>query len=401
MALPAIWGYLGDELVDPRDPERIAQKLYLENSQRHLDTWLFDNLRATIERFRQLVDPGTEGWAQVVPFNDNLVFLADDSGAYDFVFRNLREDPPPKPPWADLISPDDVPHYIWREEAWPYLFDYFRENAWKEKEDHEAEVKYYADGGTAAAHPGSSWRLKERYLLENGLLTSFAPVVSTDGRDGFVEVTLQDGRNLFVQKKPVSIGEFWSFLEDSAYLGRRKTDDENPLDAANLDPPDRPVAVTYFDVLAYIAWFAEATHLPVRLLRTEEYKWLHPGRQQTMGDRLDEGCVEFRMANGNPDVRWGELPGPEWRGVRAHFKPDIPWRRSPLGVDFVVSDSFGEWLYERRGNEAVAINTNDLTGISGRGGTAERDLHPMGSWGKYKYCKIGFRLCWDTGRSTH
>ena len=104
-------------------------------------------LEISLSIFRRLIMSSEFGWVRVIPFNDNLIFLADETGGYDFVFRNLRDAPAPSVMPVDgtggirtAVDQDEV------FRAWSY----FHHTGWLEREEHEAEQEFYKAGGTLA-----------------------------------------------------------------------------------------------------------------------------------------------------------------------------------------------------------------------------------------------------------
>ena len=68
----------------------------------------------------------------------------------------------------------------------------------------------------------------------------------------------------------------------------------------------------------------------------------------------------------------------------------VRWKKSDVGIDFLVSPDFGEWLNE----EATAINPQTLKSLCYPEIVASKGRFAAISTGKYKSMKVGFRLCY-------
>ncbi|MDY7226163.1 SUMF1/EgtB/PvdO family nonheme iron enzyme [Hyalangium rubrum] len=387
---------LGDALVEPADLEELPVQLYFANgdlgerSQAKVRA-IRSMYRAFRERF---LEPGRRGWVEVLPYNKHLVFLRGHGGAYDFVFREARGGLPPVPPFSKHLTLLQTPKAYLLQKSFS-TFEYGRTGAWREREQHEAEVAFYKGGGTVKTYPGSK-EILERYLSK----TSRA-LTGPRQAEGFTTVQLEGDRHLLVSD-PVTIGEFRRFLDETDWLRfrRRFQSDENIWEPANQDSAYLPVTVTYYDALAYAAWVERKRELPVRLPTIEEYRAIHPARKKRPDTEDAEDPRSNRFTHGH--VRWlsSTADGTNevaWRDVEAGFEPSLP-RAVVQGIRFYLSASFGEWLHENHADgevgAAAAVSTYDLSPIHGvPGRSLERDFMPAASWGRYRSCKIGFRLC--------
>ena len=431
--------YLSDFLVDPRSRSGVVGELYftdaVDEKSRAIE---LQRIEVVCDIFRDLIDLTADGWVDVIPYSEKLVFLKGHDGEYDLLFPNLRDEAPPEYVYADALDPNDVPSTTKGDDLFPNV-EYYELDRWFARDHHEAELAFYAQGGTAVDYPGMAgvrrlnreegyeYRINER---PGGPL------------DGFKRVAIVASKELFVQESPVTIGAFKRFMSESGYESRRKTDQDNPWRPANLDADDQPATGTYYDALAYAAWFEKEYKRPVRLLTIEEYRAIHPGPRPVPGEEvfkqvscsaddtpiewLQVGCVEFRHEDGTVVDAWRWFSWEdEWPQLQAWFKPNLALRTGKKGIRFFTGYNFGEWLFEHQGTEAAAIKTSDLTSFHYKGvsevtsvvtgattesdlmslcygDSVEREFHPMRSWGKYKASKIGFRLCYlaSTSAST-
>lgn len=353
--------------------------------------------------FQQWIDRDRRGWVELIRYNRSLVFLRAPDGAYDFVFRGLRDRPPPAAPFDGNLSPRDIPDVLSthaRFERWRY----FQVERWSESDEWEAETAYYTAGGDSLRYPGTL-EVVRRWSVAQGSYQAPTLPVDRTALDGFVPVAVDGARSLFVSPL-VTIAALRRFLAETDYEKRRaeKVDD---LAAPNHDPDELPACVNWYDAQAYARWFEQKHHRPVRLLRCAEYLQLHPGalpagalpRQapgtDPMQARLTNGCVDFIKPDGTRRTEWAFIGGDE----QARFRPGLSWREGAGGLRFIAAIGFGEWLFEHNETSAAAVSTASLQGIHD-GLPVARDFFPSSSWGKYRACKIGFRLCYEADDTT-
>jgi len=390
---------LHDGLVHPRSDDRLVTGTWFNpptppeevKEIRREDTESF-------RLFQQWIDRDRRGWVELIRYNRELVFLRAPDGAYDFVFRGLRDRPPPAAPFDGNLSPLDIPDVLMFHacfERWRY----FQVERWSDRDEWEAETAYYAAGGDSSQYPGMR-EVARRWAVARGIYQ--APTLATDrtALDNFVPVAVDGGSTLLVSPL-VTIAELRRFLAETGYEARRaeKIDD---LAAPNHDPDHLPACVNWYDAQAYARWFEQKHQRPVRLLRCAEYLQMHPGAlpagalprrapgTDPMQARLTNGCVDFIKPDGTRRTTWGFIGGDE----HARFRPGLSWREGAGGLRFIAAIGFGEWLFEHNETSAAAISTASLQGIHD-GLPVARDLFPSSSWGKYRACKIGFRLCYE------
>jgi len=395
---------LHDGLVHPRESDRLVTGTWFNPTTppeevkeiRREDTESF-------RLFQQWIDRDRRGWVELIRYNRSLVFLRAPDGAYDFVFRGLRDRPPPAAPFDGNLSPRDIPDVLWthaRFERWRY----FQVERWSDRDGWDAETAWYDAGGDSLRYPGIL-EVARQWAVARGIYQ--APTLATDrtALDGFAPVAVDGGGTLLVSPL-VTIAELRRFLSETGYEARRaeKIDD---LSAPNHDPDELPACVNWYDAQAYARWFEQKNHRPVRLLRCAEYLYLHPGAlpagalprrapgTDPMQARLTNGCVDFIKPDGTRRTEWGFIG----RDEHARFRPGLSWREGPGGLRFIAAIGFGEWLFEHNETSAAAVSTASLQGIHD-GLPVARDFFPSSSWGKYRACKIGFRLCYEADDTT-
>lgn len=363
------------------------------------------------------------GWVDVVPYNENLVFLRGTNGTYDFVFRNMRDAPFEHNPYVPFLKNADIPKTGSRYDFNRWL--YFPANGardsrkpyngWLERDEHEAEKAFYAVGGITRTHPGDD--LLVQYLTAKG---AYQPLSETAGEgEGFYLSLIGDEK--FYVSNLVTIGEFRHFMEQNTEYrdySRIDTgvDDWRPV---NTDTEQLPSAVTWYDAMAYAAWVSKVRKLPVRLLTEHEFRAVSapliprggeeyfekfvdaPSEQNdevaSFYEQFVEACetrlCKFERTDG---ARYAGHPPymsrKEFDQLVFKFKVDaIAWKEAENGLRFLSSPYFGEWLQPK----AAAVSCFHLASVASMPGgmvSATRERFAPGSTGKYKSLKIGFRL---------
>ena len=391
-AEPAL-NLLGDALVQPRlRPELVVKIYYSPDCSPDFREKEQERVGKCTAVFLDFIDRGDRGWVQILPCTDRLVFLKGAEGTFDFVVADVRDDEPrPDSPFAGHLRQDDIPSTV-RLADYYERWDYSRIGRWHERDIHEAERVFMADGGTWGTYPYTGSESLSRQFLDDTRPTSFDAVSPSHETclPGFVKVGTPATEALFVQQAPVSIAEYAEFLADTGYDQRREADRDNDFEPANRDPGHLPVCATYYDAMAYVAWFERRHKVSVRLLRVKEHQNLHP----LQPDRPLIRSVAFYL-DGKRIQNWRHFASQEWADLEARYEEDLPWVEYPNGLRFLDGCDFGEWLHEHADTEAAAIRGGDLMGLQGEAGP-ERAFMPMNQWGKYKRAKTGFRLCYKS-----
>lgn len=321
-----------------------------------------------MKALRWVLDRDDAGWVEVVPVSKRLVLLTTQSGAYDVVFANLRETPPPthglsEP--ASLLHPIDTPSSLQRDadfETW----NYFRRDAWEEKEQHEAEARHYASGGMAgASYPGVA-TIVERHLRAEGIYGEKPryPSASTTP-DELQRVVESDGLRLLVSDL-VTIAQMRTMMSDTGYLDRRYGDDWQP---GNSDDPDHlPATATWYDAQAYCAWMERRLGVLVRLPTVDEYRSWFPTPE------VDPARPRYGDLSPSGVDRLEEWSGVQGQPERIRFARDLRWGTSVQGIRAIHAVDVLEWT-ERK----LALNPLDTF-------TCVPE-----TWGAYKRLKLVFR----------
>lgn len=396
--------FFSDHLLDLGSPGRFEAAVYFLNTvtpdEREQE---LTRRRQVAEAFRWFIDQRQDGWLELIPATENLVLLKGPEGTYDLLWRDLRQTPPPNPETARnplKLHPQDWPSSLLSEQSFE-AWNYYRREAWEEKERHDSERHFYASGGSADIYPGSDVIL-ESFLRTEGVYGR--PLAPRDAKvpPGFRRVTLSSGRTLLVSEL-ITIGEFRRFAEETGYLERREGESWGAANEEGLD--SAPVGATLLDALAYCAWKERALGTRLRLFSLEEHRALRPFASEHYR-RLS--FQDFPWENWPPryglqdSVLWSEprflAPGPDLpefpvHGVgtrsrkrwidaanwppRARWCDPLPWAEH-AGLRFIDAWDAYEWCSEGQ--------------IAGR---YWQGMIGTKSWGEYKNIKVGFRLVFD------
>lgn len=390
------YNMIGDLLVYPSTENVITTTTYYhkgadreEENEELQQKWF--------KLFREEFHPEKKaGWVNVIRYNKNICFLSDGNGGYNVLFRNMRESGIPDRPLERYLLPSRIPRFFMNGYNYPYHL-YFKDDFWREKESHEAEQFYYENGGIGAYHPGENEILKAFHKKDGYYKSDLKKEYQVIS--GFKKI---EDLGLCVQEHPVTVSELNEFLstpEGKKYLNERKTfeDDEIHLEHTNPEQEGtRPAFLTYLDALAYAQWYEKKHKINVRFLKIDEYKKICPASSTEFprGNRLKNGCLDVFDSKGQKIVEWRGFDSYEWQRLFFNFNEKLEILMNDQGIEFYIGENFGEWLYEFKHESAAAISAATLKGVYSRF-DAEGDFFPITSWGKYKKCAIGFRLCYE------
>jgi len=400
--------FIGDHLLDLDRPGTFEPCIYFTKSMSpDVRNEAIRRMQKVASVLRWFIERRDDGWVTIIPVTDSLLFLKGPQGRYDLLWRNLRQEPPPQPKArlnGLMLHPSDLPSSLVAAQDFK-AWNYYRLGAWEEKERHESELHYYAEGGSAPDYPGQDviW---EQYLRSK---RSYGPKPRLphrkDAPRGFREIKLPDGRGLFISDL-ITVDQFRRFADASGYMERRAGES---FAAANDDNPGAtPVGATYLDAMAYAAWQERTLEVAVRLLSTDEHRALRsfatdhyrglayrdfPWERWPPRYGLEASVVwsEPRFLDPGPDrpefpsdsgighgsrKRW--IDQENWP-PRAQWRDPLPWAEHS-SLRFIDAWDAYEWCANLR-----------IAGRYWEGHWAAE------SWGEYKNIKIGFRLVIEQG----
>ncbi len=377
-------------------------------------------LRRAVLAFRAVFDASPEGWVDILPFNERLVILRAHDGSWDVLWRSFRERKPPQP--SDIerryeLDAVDLPSSLSTKVDVDRLI-YFRQEAWKEREEHVAEQAFYDRGGSAAERRRASYaEVRLAWLREQGRLNLQNPEWRDERLPGFRVIEI--GEKRLAVSEVVEVGAFWKMLFETGYLDRRRG--QESWERANGAADDaEPVGATWTDAQAFCAWRERQLGVPVRLPSIAELRALRPfysnhyarlAQQdfpwesfppRPLIEKANDSAAQHVDVPGavvwseprflDPDDEHPEFPPPDgWaessrkRWITdyppaASWAEKLPWS-THAGLRFIDAWDAYEWCQERGW-------------ISGR--FWEGPIGP-GSWGAYKNLKATFRLVVELG----
>lgn len=199
------------------EDDRYIATSYPTNGEKYEPTV---NMIEEAKELKKLLLQCEKGWIEIIPFNENLIFLKGPNGIYDFVFKHLRDsDFEDKSPFRPYLNHDRIPSVMnetYDFARWLYFgrkendtkkkLQDTRRSFWLEETQHHADIDFYESGG--GIHPGYEILLKNYY--EKIGEYSYTRKTKMDQLTGFNEVELANSKVLFVSDL-ITIGEFSEF----------------------------------------------------------------------------------------------------------------------------------------------------------------------------------------------
>ena len=385
--VPSCYNLLGDNLCDTYcyGPDSEVE-VYFEEGTLESEIEL---IKKQMDFFSQALNERLQacdyGWVNVIPYNENLIFLSDNSGNYDFVIKNQRDKVFTHQIYGDYLKRADIPSFIedYRFKRW----EYFNYKGNRELDSHLAEQHYYANGGLTKNYPGQHVILQNYYETSGDYITESRS--SNKRLHGFKKIKLAE-KELMVSEL-ITIDEINDFLhKNHEYFATRKGDSLPPLNSEC----DKGLAATctFYDVLAYISWAEKETNVPLRLLAYDEYLAVRDNEvgksaYSNKGSDMTFHSPDGRQYPGHPPY----MNESDFDALTLRF-PENLTNFEKNGLEFIDSNFFAEWLLE-----GVSIRSASLTSFYGDANVL-RASGPRDCTGKYKGIKTGFRLCYELSK---
>ena len=321
-------------------------------------------IKKALREFQQWTALLPYAWLKIIRFNDKLIFLKAPDGSYDYLILNAKDHPFEHNIHAPFLRNGDIPksNDTYHFRRWLY-FEY---KGWFEKDEHLAEINYYAEGGTGKDYPGLEEVLKAWFIKE-GIYEQ--PNKTAASIDGFHPLDV-DGKKLYVSDL-ITIEQLRHFLNSGNpdYTEYRNSIPNNAdLHAANQGSLDLPAATTWYDANAYATWLCKTQKIPVRLLEESEHESIYRSI-----------CKPLEFDNWESD----------WKSP--DFTIKYKWQQHQNGLTIARDKRFGEWLNKH----GCAVNTAYLGSLTHPSLGAYRDPFCPSSTGEYKGMRVGFRLCYE------
>jgi hypothetical protein len=399
--------FLGDQLCKPSEEGAVAC-LY------RLDEMARSDLKRAGEILSILLQHAECGWAEVIPYNENLVFLRLDDGRYDLFFKNMRRQKFAKNPCLPYLRDRDISKKSRSDDF--SVWSYFQYDGWKELDEHNANVMCLGTVSKPSMRIDETGNaFVEEYLVKKG---RYQPVRNeAPARNNYHYKTNRNGGLCFTDL--ITIKEFDRFLDQNSDYARHREslEDVGNFAWAAYEPGDLPAAVTWYDALAYASWRRGVEKLPLRLLDAAQFVDLTDGLQSLAPEHNEQHTYSHTELPDNPFTLYdpeneaylaeiGRKPGymheddfKKWT-LRYNQNP-LRWGTSNSKLKVVRSPWFSEWLAPK----GQAINTwgfcppQDIMFAHRYAGAYSSGSFAPSSDGKYKSMKIGFRLSYNVSRS--
>ena len=409
--IQAGFNLLGDQLIQPREKELVFQ-IY-NNNESALEKCLI-HCNKKMNLFIQRIEEVNQGWIEVIPFNENLIFLKGEKGEYDFLFKNQRDEEFKHQIYEPYLKRADVPKFDDEYHFKRWFYFEFKGN--RQQQSHQAETEYYFSGGKACDYPGTEELLKRSLYIDYA--KTLVDLGSSIELPKFQKIRLENGKCLMVSDL-IPIEDFQEFLiSNPLYLeGRADVFEQegllDNLESVNADEDTSlPVSLTWYDVMAFISWFNRKNKVESRLLTYDEFIEVSPfsekidddsglsfyspplkrtfnGETSFIGQPNEEfeyNCLSFYDENG--DKIFGHPPymkEKSFQKIQLKFE-DVKYLEKHE-LRFIDSKNFGEWL-----NNKTCVCCKTLTGFYNY---IAKPTPVLDSTGKYKGRKTGFRLCYE------
>jgi len=371
-------------------------------------------------KFHNTILELNKGWIEIIPFNNNLIFLKSIDGYYDFVFKNLRDDKFISP-YYDFIKHENIPTLLNEDydfERWSYYG--FKDTVkikknikplllWKEMDNHNAEINFY-ESHTRDNYTSPSKILKNYYIKEGKY--NYDRKITSETIPGFNQFQLKNHKVLCLSNL-ITIGEFNKFYNDTYKDTRSKRLDE--ITTINDDDKSSPVSVTWYDAIAYCRYIETKYNIPTRLITSLEYKEISPKIEKALGEKDFKTYDEYFNYTQSKDYRLNHNPyatntneelifsydNVDFNGIPSYmndFENVIMKYKKQMvfteinNIKFSNSSSFVEWTNDFRSDYVK------VTSIKFANSLQESKLLASSN-NKYKYLKVGFRVCYELDNS--
>lgn len=357
-----------------------------------------------------------KGWIEIIPFNNNLIFLKASDGNYDFIYKNLREKPFISE-FGKYIRTKNIPSLTNEKydfERWLYFGlkeknkkpkDIIPFDIWFERDFHLAEIEYYKNN-ILQNYPSENNILKH-YFSKKGIY-SYYKKETKKILEEFKPVVLKD-KVLYVSNL-ITIKEFNKFSiskdkDNQNYLETRRNTLENISTLNKEDDKDLPVSVTWYDAIAYCKYIENKYNVPARLLFQDEFEKICPqlickkyNREDinmSLNYKLNKSYTPFTV-----DIRQ-ELnffyknkqissPPPymnDFENVLMKWANPLEFTENN-GLIFCTNKRFNEWTNEFENGHSKFVSAKYHI---------DKNYWCLASSTlKYKYRKVGFRVCYET-----
>ncbi len=340
-----------------------------------------------------------KGWIDIIPFNDNLIFLKAEDGTYDFVFKNLREDKF-QSPYSNYIKHEYIPTTL--NEAYDFerwLYYGFKETHtnfkeimphqfWKEKDEHLSEVYFY-ENNEAKNYPGRSTILKDFYI-DKGFY-SYEKKTTNKTINGLNRVELKN-KILYVSEL-ITIKDFFDFYNNE--YKEKRSDSLDEIFTNNIENENLPVSVTWYDAIAYCRYLEKKYNVPFRLIAPDEFQEICPSSNRSEKENPYQLNVKSELEFYQENNLLNSPPSymPDFDTVIMKYKKELNFI-SKQNINFCIDTTFKEWSNYFRNGYSAALSARYPEIEVNQENRAYYSFQANLNY-KYKYLKMGFRICYE------
>lgn len=338
-----------------------------------------------LKKMKQWLLKQKDGWIEIIPYNENLIFLKARDGLYDFIFKGLR-DTKFISPFEGFLKQEDTPSIINEKYDFQFWLYYGRKNKkeainylWKEKDEHLSEIKFYKKNHSIE-YPGITQILKDYYKDNN--LYSYSVNKAKHYHEKYELIEFEDTKLCI--SPLISISEFFEFYNDG-YKDRR-SDKLDELYSVNFERPDYPVSVTWYDAVAYCKYLQNKYKKPFRLLTSAEFKVISPNLELN-----NENELTYFYKN---QEFYEKASVKDYENLLLRFKEPLEFITKGK-LNFPINSRFKEWSNEFRDNNHVNLLSSSKDHYK-----YEKPWNALSasSTNKYKHLKVGFRVCYELSK---
>ncbi|MFY4808553.1 hypothetical protein ACOTVK_08310 [Aliarcobacter butzleri] len=399
-------------IIDGKDTREHLSMLYQEK-QGLIEQ---DRFKGIAEIIHKQLKELEKGWIEIIRFNDNLVFLKAKDGSYDFVFKNLRDEPFISE-FGKYIRIKNIPSLLNEEydfDRWLY-FGFKEKNKkikeikpfdiWIERDAHLSEVEYYKNN-TLQDYPGQNSILKDYYTKKG--IYSYYKKETKEILEGFKPFELEN-KVLYVSNL-ITIKDFAEFQiekdKDNQSYKETRLDTLEDFSIMNVEDDENvPISVTWYDAIAYCRYIENKYNVHARLLFQDEFELICPplinkkyNREDidmNLNYELNKSFTPFTNDIKNElnffyEKKQLSSPPPymnDFENVVMKWAKPLEFIENNELL-FCINERFNEWTNEFRGGHSKFVSAKYYID--------KNNWVLASSTMKYKYRKVGFRVCYET-----
>lgn len=357
-----------------------------------------------------------KGWIEIIPFNNNLIFLKASDGNYDFIYKNLREKPFISE-FGKYIRTKNIPSLLNEEyDFGRWLYFGFKEknknikeikpfDIWLERDAHLSEVEYYKNN-TLQDYPGQNSILKDYYTKKGTY--SYYKKETKEILEGFKPFELEN-KVLYVSNL-ITIKDFAKFYiekdKDNQSYQETRLNTLEDLSMINAeDDENAPISVTWYDAIAYCRYIENKYNVHARLLFQDEFELICPSLinkeynrediDMNLNYELNKSYTPFTNDIENElnffyEKKQLSSPPPymnDFENVVMKWAKPLEFIENNELL-FCINERFNEWTNEFRGGHSKFVSAKYYID--------KNNWVLASSTMKYKYRKVGFRVCYET-----